>query len=121
MTFNEMVEMTNQATGRNYTLHELMLVGERAISLGRAFNVREGFTRKDDQLPARLYQPLHKGPSAGNHFIVEEFNRGLDDFYTLRGFDTKTGWPKKEKLLELGLDDVAWDLESRDLLPRENG
>ena len=117
MSFSEMVEMTNQTTGRDYTLDQLILIGERAINLGRAFNVREGFTRKDDQLPSRLYQPLPEGPSAGNQFTVEEFTRGLDEFYTLRGWDVKTGWPTQEKLLQLGLDDVASDLKSRGMLP----
>ena len=117
MTFSEMVEMTNLATGCNYTLDELMLVGERAVNLGRAFNVREGFTREDDRLPQRLYQPLQGGPSADSRFTVEEFERGLDEFYTIRGWNVKTGRPTKEKLSELGLEDVASDLEHRGLLP----
>lgn len=117
MTFAEMVEMTNQATGRNYTLEEMMLVGERAINLGRAFNVRENFSRDDDRLPARLFQPLERGPSAGSYFTEEEFNKGLDDFYRLRGWDLKRGWPTEAKLIELGLEDVAADLKLRRLLP----
>jgi len=119
MTFGEMVELTNLATGRNYTLDELMRVGDRAINLGRAFNVREGFTRKDDCLPPRMYQPLQGGPSAGNRFTVEEFERGLDQYYTLWGWDLKTGWPMKETISELGMEDVAADLETRGLLPSE--
>jgi aldehyde:ferredoxin oxidoreductase len=113
MAFNEMVELTNLATGRDYTLDELMLVGDRAINLGRAFNVREGFTRKDDRLPLRFYQPLQGGPSAGNHFTAQEFEKGLDEYYRLRGWDLETGWPRKETLLGLGMEDVAADLETR--------
>ena len=36
----------------------------------------------------------------------------LDDYYTLRGWDRKTGLPTRQKLEELGLVDVANDLES---------
>jgi len=119
MTFSEMVEMTNLATGREYTLDELMLVGDRAINIGRAFNIREGFSREDDHLPPRLYQPLQGGSSAGNRFTVKEFEKGLDEFYALRGWDLKTGRPRKETLLKLGLADVAVDLEARSLLPSD--
>ena len=116
MTLTEMVEMTNQAVGRDYTIDEMLVVGERAVNIGRAFNAREGFTKKDDRLPSRLYQPLEKGPSAGYHFTIEEFAGGLDEFYALRGWDPETGWPTKGKLLELGLEGVASDLKSRSLL-----
>ena len=117
MTFTEMIEMTNQATGRNYILDEMMHVGERAINLGKAFNVRENFSREDDRLPSRLFQPLQKGPSAGSYFTMDEFNKGLDDFYKLRGWDLETGWPTEGKLIELGLEDIAADLKLRGLLP----
>jgi aldehyde:ferredoxin oxidoreductase len=116
MTLTEMVEMTNQATGGSFTIDEMLLVGERAINIGRAFNAREGFTKKDDKLPPRLFQPLEKGPSAGHYFTMEEFASGVHEFYILRGWDPVNGLPTKETLLKLGLKCVASDMESRSLL-----
>ena len=103
----EMVELTNLATGRDYSLQELLRVGERAIILGRIFNAREGFGRKDDYLPSRFYEPLKGGVSAGAVFTQQEFEEGLNEYYEMRGLDIDTGRPTRTKLLELGLDDVA--------------
>ena len=45
---------------------ELSEAGERINNLERLFNVREGFSRKNDTLPERfLKEPLSKGPSKG--------------------------------------------------------
>jgi aldehyde:ferredoxin oxidoreductase len=61
----------NAATGWNMTMEEYMQVGERAIKLTRAFNAREGLTRKDDQLPKRMIDPLPDGAFAGKPFSQE--------------------------------------------------
>jgi len=46
------------------TSEQLSQVGERIWNLTRMFNVREGFTRKEDSLPARLKRPLKNGGPA---------------------------------------------------------
>lgn len=106
ISIHEMVELTNLVTGRGYSLQELLRVGERAIILGRAFNAREGFDRKDDYLPSRFYEPLKGGVSTGAVFTQQEFEEGLNEYYEIRGLDVDTGRPTRSKLLELGLDDV---------------
>ncbi|MCL7389310.1 MAG: aldehyde ferredoxin oxidoreductase family protein [Thaumarchaeota archaeon] len=94
----------------------LLLVGERIINLERAFNVREGFSRKDDTLPERfLREPVPRPPSKGQIF---ELDKLLDDYYTAREWDIKTGIPTRKKLEELGLKDVADELEKLGMLPR---
>jgi aldehyde:ferredoxin oxidoreductase len=110
ISMQEMVEMMNLATGHQYSIQELLRVGERAINIGRAFNVREGFGRKDDYVPHRLYEPLEGGASAGAVFTKEEFEEGLNNYYRLRGWDIDTGIPTKDRLLDLGLRDVAENL-----------
>jgi aldehyde:ferredoxin oxidoreductase len=35
----------------------------------------------------------------------------LDNYYELRGWNKKTGLPTREKLIELGLEHAAKDLE----------
>ncbi|MDI6641022.1 MAG: aldehyde ferredoxin oxidoreductase family protein [Elusimicrobiota bacterium] len=80
---------------------ELKKIGERIVNLNRLFNVREGMTRKDDSLPERLTkEPAPVGLPKGQ---VVELDEMLDEYYKYRGWDKKTGIPKKEKLKELGL------------------
>jgi len=94
----------------------LFLVGERIVNLERAFNVREGFSRKDDTLPERLLrEPVPRPPSKGQIF---ELDKLLDDYYTVREWDIETGIPTRKKLEGLGLKDVADELEKLGKLPR---
>ena len=103
-----LVETLNAITGMNFTVNELMTIGERMNNLCRCFNIREGMTRKDDYLPRRfLDEELPDGPSRGQRLTSEELQRMLDDYYELRGWDKSTGVPTKEKLLELGLKKPA--------------
>jgi aldehyde:ferredoxin oxidoreductase len=85
----------------------LRKVGERIVNLERAFNVREGFGRKDDKLPARmLNEPLHTYDAIGEGEIVREMEPFLDRYYELRGW-SEDGIPTAKKLAELGLAEMA--------------
>ncbi len=99
------------ATGWDVTPVELMTVGERAINLARAFNVREGISRKDDVLPARLMEALPEGLYKGEAIPKDTFDQALDYYYEFRGWDKQTGIPTREKLKELGLEYVARELQ----------
>ncbi len=46
----------------------------------------------------------------------EEFERMKDEYYQLRQWDIAKGLQTKTKLHELGLEDIAADLERRGLL-----
>lgn len=107
----------NAATGWNMTMQEYLQVGERGINLARAFNVREGLTRKDDQLPKRLMEPLSDGQFAGKPFTQEMLDSMLDNYYELRGWD-KNGIPTRAKLESIGLKFVADELEKLEKLPK---
>jgi len=88
----------------------LWKVGERIVNLERAFNVREGFGRKDDKLPARmLTEPLHTLGAPGEGEIVREMEQFLDRYYELRGWN-RDGIPTAKKLSELGLAKMAKDI-----------
>jgi aldehyde:ferredoxin oxidoreductase len=66
--------------------------------------VFSGFTRADDILPKRSFtEPIPKGPSAGQVVDPIKFEKMLDEYYSLRGWN-KEGQPTKEKLLELGIE-----------------
>jgi aldehyde:ferredoxin oxidoreductase len=87
----------------------LLKLGERVYNLERAFNVREGFGRKDDMLPSRfLHESPKSGPVKGQVFEMEQI---LDDYYEARGWDKKTGNPTRTKLESLGLKFAADELE----------
>jgi aldehyde:ferredoxin oxidoreductase len=91
-------------TGLPYSDEELMKAGERIWNLERLFNLKAGFTGKDDTLPTRLLEePIPSGPSQGE---VCQLDRMLAEYYRLRGWD-EDGVPTKEKLEELGLKEVA--------------
>ena len=101
------------ATGWDVTAQEVMRIGERATNLARAFNVREGFTRRDDELPERLHQPLENGALAGAAISKTEFENAMTHLYRLKGWDPETTAPTRAKLRELEIEWVA------DLLEKE--
>jgi len=84
------------------SVFELMKVGERANTMARLFNHREGFTPADDTLPSRMFEPLGSGAVAGQALDREEFARALQLYYQMAGWDEK-GVPGPAKLAELGL------------------
>jgi len=91
--------------------NELKALGERIVNVARAFNVREGISKKDDYWPERFFkEPLPDGPSKGQVIDKEEFNKMLSEYYKLRGWD-ENGIPSKEKLASLGLGDIGAQLE----------
>jgi aldehyde:ferredoxin oxidoreductase len=104
MSLKELCQLVNAATGFEYaTVKEFELVGERISTLARLFNIREGFTRAQDTLPARnLTQPMPAGPAKGQ---VVELDRLLDEYYTLMGWDQQ-GVPSPERLESLGLSEL---------------
>jgi len=97
--------LVSTLTGWDLKPEDLLSISERVYNLKRCFNVREGISRKDDKLPRRLKEPLASGPTKGQK--VENLDEMLDEVYDALGWDKKTGKPSREKLKELGLDDVA--------------
>ncbi|MGE5124427.1 MAG: aldehyde ferredoxin oxidoreductase family protein [Acidobacteriaceae bacterium] len=95
-------------TGLDFTPEEVRKVGERINNLAKAFNVREGFTRADDTFPDRLMtEPLKAGASKGQVISREDLDVMLDEYYSQRGWEVRTGVPQREKLVDLGLEYVA--------------
>ena len=89
----------------------LAQVGDRMFNLERAFNLREGFGRKDDYLPERIRtEPLHTREAEGEGQMVSHSDAFLDKYYDLRGW-TKQGAPTEKKLKELRLDAVIKDIK----------
>jgi aldehyde:ferredoxin oxidoreductase len=99
----------NACTGTNFSVADALQSGERIVNLERAFIVREGFRRENDSIPRRMKEdPL---PSQYCGPLEErDFNKMLDEYYEVRGWDKKTAIPTKKKLKELGLAYVGEEL-----------
>jgi aldehyde:ferredoxin oxidoreductase len=90
----------NAATGFNYTVEEMMTIGDRIWNMERKFNQDAGIDPKEDTLPKRFFEePAKEGPNKGT---VHQLGKMLPEFYELRGW-TKDGRPTPEKLKELQL------------------
>ncbi|MFC6717781.1 aldehyde ferredoxin oxidoreductase family protein [Natrialbaceae archaeon GCM10025810] len=105
------------AIGREDDPDALERVGERVWTLVRLFNVREGFDRTDDALPAALTVPLEGGPNDGRRIDPDAFDALLDRYYERRGWD-ESGRPTSATLERLGLADVA---DEETPVPTETG
>ncbi len=98
-------DVVNAVMDWGVDIAELSEVGARRVNLLKTFNMREGFTREDDKLPPRLYEPLVGGESDGMSFDADVLERAKDMYYAMAGWDVASGNPTAERLRELGL---AW-------------
>lgn len=96
----EIAAELSKATGIDYTVDDVMKIGERIWNMERLFNLANGFTKDDDTLPPRLLkEPIKVGPLKG---AVNKLHEMLPEYYKVRGWDEE-GRPTPEKLKELGL------------------
>jgi aldehyde:ferredoxin oxidoreductase len=101
-----MVEAINTITGWDVTPEEIQKTGERILNMRQAFNIREGLNAREFHVPDRIMgrPPKTKGPNAGVTLVEDEV---YNEFLEAMDWDLKTTKPSREKLLELGLNDVA--------------
>jgi aldehyde:ferredoxin oxidoreductase len=104
---DDVLAAVKAVTGWGVTIDELLQIGERATNMARVFNLREGFSREDDNLPERLFQPLENGALEGHALSREEFEAALTQLYQIKGWNPETGQPTKERLEKLSLEWVA--------------
>jgi aldehyde:ferredoxin oxidoreductase len=102
---DELASIVKAATGWDVTGYELLKLGERALTLARVFNMREGLTVDDDRLSERSYGPTIGGALADGGIDREELREAVHTFYGMMGWDRETGVPTEDKLFELG---VGW-------------
>ena len=98
-TVDDYAEMLSAGTGIELSGRDLLRLGERIYNLERLFNLREGFTAKDDTLPPRFFKPLPEGGSRNRVVHLEEM---LTEYYKLRGWD-KEGRPTKDTMKKLDI------------------
>jgi len=103
---HDLPQFLSAVTGWEYTIEELLRIGERVANLRQAFNMREGITLADLVVPGRVLgkPPQQVGPVAGKEVDMKTLAK---DYLTAMDWDVDTGKPSKKKLMELGLNDVA--------------
>ena len=110
--YEESAQVYTMITGWDMSLDELKQAGERIHNLKKLFNIREGWSRRDDALPPRtLQEPLPTGVVAGVGLTQEELDYMIAGYYQARGWNDDGSVPDT-KLAELGL---------LDLLPESSG
>ncbi|MFH1003146.1 MAG: aldehyde ferredoxin oxidoreductase C-terminal domain-containing protein, partial [Chloroflexota bacterium] len=102
-SFQQIAEIIGAVTGWDTSPAEQQRVAERVLTVARLFNLREGFTAADDELPPRFYQPKTDGALADKALDPEKMRQARRYYYTLMGWDADTGVPTPEKRAELGL------------------
>ncbi len=94
MTEVEYGKLLSAATGVEYRAEDILRAGERIYNLERLFNVRAGFSAKDDTLPEKIF-------SGENSLSRDIFEDMLRQYYEFR--EWKDGVPTDEKLRKLGI------------------
>ena len=104
VTIDHWAALASALTGRELDGNELLKIGERVSNLQRLFNIREGFGKADDLLPARVRAvPLSGKYAEQPDCAIRDYEGMLAEYYDARGWDQATGAPGNEKLRELGL------------------
>ena len=103
------LECLNAVTGWNLSLEDAFTIGRRMINQLRMFNFRHGM-KKEDEHPSKRYGSIPvDGPAKGKN-ILEKWELMVENYYTLMGWDVKTGKPLPETLKKLGLEELIKDL-----------
>jgi len=112
---SDYAELISSAMGIELTAKELMTVARRGINLEKAFNtLHAGFDRGDDYPPIKyMEEPIKSGPFAGQKCEREIWDKMLDRFYELNGWDSVTGLQTVECLKSLSLEFVAKKLKEQ--------
>ncbi|KJS18880.1 MAG: hypothetical protein VR72_20515 [Clostridiaceae bacterium BRH_c20a] len=110
MKLKGLTEVINLVTGMNYTYEDLEKMSDRIATLIRAYNVKQGVTRKEDTLPPRiLNEPLPAGPGKDKVIGQEILDKMLNEYYEIRGWDKDSGIPTGDTLEKLGLDFIEFE------------
>jgi aldehyde:ferredoxin oxidoreductase len=91
------------AMGVDFSMEDLLEMGQRAATLRIAFNLREGIRNRDAyRMPSRALgvPPLEAGPTRG---VTVDNDTQLRDYYEAVGWDPETGVPARATLERLGL------------------
>jgi len=105
LTPEDYARLYSAATGYQLDGQDLLLIGERIHNIEKAFNtLHASFTREDDYPPLRFTEEvISSGPLQGERLMKEKWDRVLDEYYELHGWDKATSWQTAKCLQKLGL------------------
>ena len=87
-------------TGTNFTMGKFIALGQRANNIDHLFNVREGFTARDDTLPTRFTEQLQRLDEPDSIVHLEKMKKR---YYLLRGWKAD-GTPRDSTLKRLKIE-----------------
>ncbi len=98
-----LAELLSRVTGESFSESDMEKIGERVANIARLFNVREGFDRRHDSLPNRIFKDaLKSGATEGKYIPKEDFEKMLCEYYNIRGWEEDGSIPQsKIKELEI--------------------
>ncbi len=101
--FDDYAGLVSAGSGKSISPKELLDILEEVVTLERLYNqVHAGFTRSDDYPPSRsMDEPLPRGPLKGQRLVPENWNRMLDEYYLIHGWDPATGTIPKERVKDM--------------------
>jgi aldehyde:ferredoxin oxidoreductase len=100
-------QLINATTGWEFGYDDVDLIGVRAHTIKKAFNIREGWNSEMDDLPWRWKnEGFAEGASKDTYVTQEELDYLKKIYYQAKGWNPE-GMIPKEKLIELGMPDVA--------------
>jgi aldehyde:ferredoxin oxidoreductase len=104
LQYRQFSRLISLSTGLNLGAKDLKTIGERIYTLERMMLIKDGFSRQEDTLPERYFsEPVPEGPARGEVILREEFDKMLDEYYRLHGWD-QNGVPKRTTLKRLEID-----------------
>jgi len=99
-----LLECFKLVCGWDFTMDDVFNIGDRIATIRMAFNLREGINPVIDfKLPERVVPPVLKGSG----WPETDISTMLNDYLKAMDWDQKTFQPRRERLEQLGLEDVA--------------
>ena len=113
MDLPQLAEIYSAAFGKETTVEDFKTIAMRQLNLEKAFNLRfTDFCRKDDlPAPRELNEPISSGNLKGWKIDKIKYNKMLDKYYEIHGWNKETSYPQYETLKKYGLEYVAEDLK----------
>jgi aldehyde:ferredoxin oxidoreductase len=105
----ESVAMLAAVTGWDVSPAELRTVARRVVTARKCLNIREGWSRAEDTLPARLFEVAdsHPNPPGSPLLTRDRLDAQVAAYYARRGW-TADGIVPRDLRASLGLADAAF-------------
>jgi aldehyde:ferredoxin oxidoreductase len=83
-----------------------MNIGRRVVNVMRIYNLKCGLTPDKEKPSSRYCSYTVDGPNVDKP-IVPHWEKMMDQYYQMMGWDRKTGMPLPEILKKLGIEDLT--------------